>query len=144
MAGVLVQQGVEWRGKRAGIPPQRSLGMKHGCFRAEPRLFVARVRFCDRIMEQGASCFFFSEQTVLFSSHLSRSEAFAEGIRSITQQHEFLMHHIASERALESLSPWILHFNFLSLLIGDVIQVVGSKLRMDSLANGRVGSEKDT
>jgi hypothetical protein len=96
----------EWRGKIAVSPPQRFLGMQRACFRAEPRLSVARVRFYDLIMGQVVSCF---EGTLLCSSRLPLLDVFAGGLRSITQS-TFVMYHFASERGVESLSLWALHF----------------------------------
>lgn len=57
-------------------PPQISLGMQRSCFRAEPRLSVARVHFrCDLIM--GLRGCVVSERALLFSSRFPLSEVFA-------------------------------------------------------------------
>jgi hypothetical protein len=74
--------------------------MQRACFRAEPRLSVARVRFYDLIMGQVVSCF---EGTLLCSSRLPLLDVFAGGLRSITQS-TFVMYHFVSERGVESLS----------------------------------------
>jgi hypothetical protein len=73
----------EWRGKWRCLRHRDPLACSvRACFRAEPSLSVARVRFYDLIMGQ---VYLVSEGTLLYSSRLPLLEVFAGGLRSITQ-----------------------------------------------------------